>query len=118
MQRAIVTGAGGFVGQWLCRELARQGYSVIAVVRGENSNVTLLKELNNIDIVSCSLEELPQLPARIPNTAEFFFHLAWGGTVEMTARMWICSSMMCGPPPKRYRRQRPADAIRLFSPEA
>lgn len=27
-RRALVTGAGGFVGQWLCRELARQGWHV------------------------------------------------------------------------------------------
>ena len=27
-RRALVTGAGGFVGQWLCRELARQGWQV------------------------------------------------------------------------------------------
>lgn len=26
--RALVTGSGGFVGQWLCRELARQGWTV------------------------------------------------------------------------------------------
>ncbi|MBI1809615.1 MAG: GDP-mannose 4,6-dehydratase [Gemmatimonadetes bacterium] len=28
-RRALVTGAGGFVGQWLCRELARQGWRVV-----------------------------------------------------------------------------------------
>lgn len=27
-KRALVTGAGGFVGQWLCRELVRRGWSV------------------------------------------------------------------------------------------
>ena len=28
VRRALVTGAGGFVGQWLCRELARHGWGV------------------------------------------------------------------------------------------
>lgn len=28
-RRALVTGAGGFVGQWLCRELVRQGWEVV-----------------------------------------------------------------------------------------
>ena len=28
-RRALVTGAGGFVGQWLCRDLVRQGWHVV-----------------------------------------------------------------------------------------
>ncbi|MDA1081101.1 MAG: NAD-dependent epimerase/dehydratase family protein [Gemmatimonadetes bacterium] len=29
VRRALVTGAGGFVGQWLCRELVREGWEVV-----------------------------------------------------------------------------------------
>jgi len=35
MTRALVTGASGFVGQWLCRELLRQGWQVSGTVFGD-----------------------------------------------------------------------------------
>ncbi len=34
MPKALVTGAGGFVGQWLCRALLRQGWSVTGTTVG------------------------------------------------------------------------------------
>lgn len=34
MRRALVTGAGGFVGQWLCRALLRDGWSVTGTTIG------------------------------------------------------------------------------------
>ena len=33
-QRALVTGAGGFVGRWLCRELLERGWEVTATTLG------------------------------------------------------------------------------------
>lgn len=33
--RALVTGAGGFVGQWLCRELLERGWTVTGTVLGD-----------------------------------------------------------------------------------
>lgn len=35
MKKAIVTGANGFVGTALCRELYKQGIQVIAIVRNK-----------------------------------------------------------------------------------
>ena len=40
MKKAIVTGAGGFLGSYLCNELAKQGIEVFAVVRNKNSDVS------------------------------------------------------------------------------
>jgi nucleoside-diphosphate-sugar epimerase len=34
VRRALVTGAGGFVGQWLCRALLRDGWSVTGTTIG------------------------------------------------------------------------------------
>ncbi len=38
MKKAIVTGANGFVGSNVCRELCKNGVSVTAVIKDENEN--------------------------------------------------------------------------------
>jgi len=58
MKKAIVTGATGFAGGWLVKELVSQGVKVIAVVRSEKSDVTLLKQHDNVRIVVCPLLRL------------------------------------------------------------
>ena len=39
MKKAIVTGATGFIGKFLVRELIKQNIEVIAVVRKETKNL-------------------------------------------------------------------------------
>ena len=46
MKKAIVTGATGFIGKWLTRELVSQGIEVYALVR---------KNSNNLKNISCLL---------------------------------------------------------------
>lgn len=65
MKKAIVTGATGFVGGWLVKELVSQGVKVIAVVRSKESDITVLQQNDNIRIVVCPLEEITTLPLRI-----------------------------------------------------
>lgn len=38
MKKAIVSGANGFVGTALCKELANQGVAIIAIVRNKCGN--------------------------------------------------------------------------------
>lgn len=85
MKKVIVTGANGFVGYWLVRELVNNNVQVIAVVRNEQTNVSKLKELgNNIQIVCCELSQIEDLTNLIAEgDYDAFYHLAWmsaGGT--------------------------------------
>ena len=78
MKKAIVTGANGFVGYWLVRELQHHGVSVTAVIKDENENISALEEFPDVEIVYCDLSELLDLPARIPaRDYDVFYHLAW-----------------------------------------
>ncbi len=43
-RHALVTGAGGFAGQWLCRELARQGWQVTGASLDGDPGVGVLSE--------------------------------------------------------------------------
>lgn len=81
MKKAIVTGASGFVGQWLIKELSSQDVNVIAVVRNERSDISSLRKFNNVKIVACTLDEIDKLPSKITEEdIDVFYHFAWSGT--------------------------------------
>lgn len=84
MKKAIVTGATGFVGGWLVKELVSRGVEVIAVVRSEESDMTVLQQYDNVRIVVCPLDEITTLPLLIfDNDVDVFYHFAWAGTSGM-----------------------------------
>lgn len=78
---AIVTGATGFIGSYLVRELLQNGYRVCAPVRRPDKLKSILKELYHhpyLLVVEADLEEnwsekMPQKDFSI------FYHLGWSG---------------------------------------
>ena len=70
MKSAVVTGANGFVGSAVVRELLNSGVSVCAVVH--NGHRDNLKDCDNLLIVN-SLGE-------VPRGCEVFYHFAWSGS--------------------------------------
>lgn len=80
MKAAIVTGANGFVGSALLRELSERGVRVFAVVKDEREDVSKIQGLPRVEIVFCDMDELERLPERIGAPAEVFYHLAWAGS--------------------------------------
>lgn len=80
MKKAILTGANGFVGSWLAKELTEHDVKVYAVVRSIDEDISAIAELNNIEIIYCDLENIRDLPNRIVDRdIECFYHLAWVG---------------------------------------
>lgn len=80
MKKAIVTGANGFVGSWLVKELVKHNIFVYAVVRSIKSNINNLVDLKDIQILYCELEDLGTLKTKIECNIDLFFHFAWAGT--------------------------------------
>ena len=81
MKKVIVTGANGFIGSELLKELIREGIQVIAVVRCENSSITRIKDLPNVSIVYCDMGDIHNLPEIIEDrNIDACFHLAWLGS--------------------------------------
>ena len=78
---AIVTGAFGFAGANLVEHLLSKNYKVYAVGRKSSSHNDRFENVPEDKLVKVFLEmeEYDQLPAYIPEKADFFFHLAWGG---------------------------------------
>lgn len=80
MNRVIVTGANGFVGSAVAKELSAHGVQVWTVVRNEASDITSIANLPNVNIVYCELSEMEQLPQKISDREfDVFYHFAWDG---------------------------------------
>ena len=86
MKKAIVTGATGFIGRFLVRELVSQGVQIFAVVRKNSRNKAELESLP-VQIVECDITGLSELPNLIPDRdIDAVFHIAWQGVSDADAR--------------------------------
>ena len=77
MKKALVTGANGFVGSALVRELVKNNVEVIALDRdGCNNNIP-----ENVRFVAHELSESSKLADIIPDRdIDVFYHFAWVGS--------------------------------------
>lgn len=77
MKSAIVSGANGFVGSAVVRELLSRGIAVCALVH----RADISSELDGARVVVCDIEHYSDLPALIGDyRPEVFYHFAWTGT--------------------------------------
>lgn len=84
MKKAMVTGATGFIGRFVVRELVRQGVEVYAIVR-DVRRASVLPE--GVKLFVCSLSEIRSLPQIIEDRdIDAVFHIAWQGVSGSGAR--------------------------------
>lgn len=79
MEKAIVTGANGFIGSHAVRELVERGIEVLAIdLPGCNNN---LPENDNIKFLGMDIFSLPDNADKISkNHYDTFYHFAWVGS--------------------------------------
>lgn len=81
MQKAIVTGANGFIGSHVCKELCNENVKVYAVIKDENENIDNIKDLSGISIIYCDLSNITELTEKIKDEdIDVFYHFAWVGS--------------------------------------
>lgn len=79
MKKALVTGANGFIGSALVRELLDNNVEIIAVVHKNRSNIP-----DCVQMVECDLRNISRLPALISDrNIDVFYHMAWEGSMGM-----------------------------------
>lgn len=79
MKKVIITGANGFVGSALVRELLKYDYAIYALDR-EGCSGNLPKDAN-VTFVPCELSDMASLKDKIPvGGYDAFYHFAWAGS--------------------------------------
>lgn len=80
MGRVIVSGATGFIGYHLVRELLGHGDEVYAICRQNSANLGRIREFGNVRVIVCGLGEIGQLYEKCKERGfDVFYHLAWQG---------------------------------------
>ena len=82
MKRIVVTGATSMIGVALIEECLRHDIEIYAVVRSSSVKAGRLPFSDKIHLTDCSLEDLADLPGRIPGGCDTFYHIDWGNTGE------------------------------------
>lgn len=81
MKKVLITGAGGFIGRELVKEILRDGTEVIAVVRDTKDTGRSSAIQPDVRTVFCNMEEIGKLPQMITDRdIECCIHLAWEGS--------------------------------------
>lgn len=81
MKKAIVTGANGFVGTAVCKELSKQGVEVIAIIRNEEEIITAIEHLPLLRIFYADLADFKSLDEKITDRdVDVLYHFAWVGS--------------------------------------
>lgn len=79
MKTAVVTGANGFLGLPLCRNLSQKGVRVFAVIR-DGAVARGLGSLPGVKVVFCGFSEYRALAEKIDvDGVDTLFHMAWAG---------------------------------------
>lgn len=78
--KAVVTGAAGFAGYSLTRELLEKDYEVFAVLRpGSSHNERFDKVGGTLHLVEADCADFDKLAEKIGCDCDVFYHLAWFG---------------------------------------
>lgn len=81
MKKVLITGAGGFIGKELVKEILGHGTEIIAVVRNKKDGGIPSDMPSGIRIVRCGMENIEKLPQIIDDRdIDCCIHLAWEGS--------------------------------------
>lgn len=78
MKKYIVTGASGFIGKALVKELLNRNNKVFAITTNKN-NLSDLSRYKNLDIIEANYSDYEKIKDEELYNIDGFYHLAWEG---------------------------------------
>lgn len=78
MNKVLITGADGFLGQNLVSQLLKDNVYVYAIVYPGN-NVYADRVCENFTVIELDMEEIPDIAGRISEEIDCIYHFAWVG---------------------------------------
>lgn len=75
----MITGADGFIGNNLCKYLAKNGFQVYAIVQKNSLNRYKIENINEINIIESELCDIDYISKAVPKGFLALIHLAWSG---------------------------------------
>ncbi len=103
MDKAIITGATGFIGKALTTRLLQEDKTVYAAVN-DAYRLDDLRHYSNLIIIDASLQDYPTLPEFIKgDDIDVFYHFAWSGvagdafkdyTMQLDNAKYACDALM------------------------
>lgn len=86
MKKAIITGADGFIGSNLVRELISENYNIYAVVMNITEAENVLGHDHHIYYIECSMDNYSSLLTHTELIgADYLFHFAWAGVSDKSS---------------------------------
>lgn len=84
MEKAIITGATGFIGKALVKCLTEKNVQIFIVARSRHKALELLTLYPNyVTVIECDLRDVEGLKQKVAGIkADVFYHLAWFGLKE------------------------------------
>ena len=80
MEKVVMTGPTGTIGVALARYLNQKGITVYAIARPGSARLDGIRNLENVHVVECALENLLDLSSVLPQHVDVFYHIGWDGT--------------------------------------
>lgn len=85
MKKVLVTGANGFIGSELLKQLSNNHVEIYAIIKDKNEKIDNIANLQGVNIVYCEMDEIEELPNLISDTQiDTCIHLAWAGSFGET----------------------------------
>ena len=80
MKKVIVTGANGFLGAAICKELLLHDVEIIALVRENTTVINPVLGHRNVRVIHCDLSNYKKIPNLVKDKdIDVVYHLAWNG---------------------------------------
>lgn len=81
MKKVIITGANGFIGTALLKELSGRDVEIYAVIRNKSSYVEEIKNLQGVHLIYCNMSDIAHLSDYVKEKdIDTCVHLAWEGS--------------------------------------